>query len=265
MKPIGNPYTHDFLMDVALDRIHGMKSRDFVGHNPDIDIGLDASVWPFSNNMWVRPTTPTTFYLSSTSASDTANTFLITVLGANYFERQEIVTPTGQTPVAIGGGTCLRVIDVINISAQVGATVPTLGDLYIASESNHTAGVPNDATKVQGKISLRNAVSSEKWRCGYTTVPAGKSAQIYHIMPFIGKNKEATINWYAALNTATVLGVPLEFMSLQVYQNAPPVQIYQAMFPEFTDIFYTVTSDNNNSSVDVLTQMILVDNNIIQA
>lgn len=265
---VDNNYTREFLTDVSLGRIPGHVRRNWFGVNLDVDMLTAATIWPFSNNIWQRiaPGDESTFYISSTSASDVQNAFLVTVLDENWVESTQVVVPTGQTPSAIPGGPHLRINDCQNISAQVfGAPHASVGDIYIASEDNHTAGVPNDATKIQGLIKLQGARSPDKLRNGYNTVPAGKTAIVHNVFSWVGKNLDITANWCAAINTSTALGVEFELVPIQIYQSSSLGNLIQAPFPEFSDIHFMCNSDNNNSAIQIVVQSILVDNDVIQS
>ncbi|MAF42839.1 MAG: hypothetical protein CMI54_01540 [Parcubacteria group bacterium] len=263
---IGTNYERDFNTDISLERIPGWDVRTVAGSNGDIDTGDDVTIWPFVGNKWVRPDVGSIFYISSTSASDTLNTFFVTALDPDYVQDTYIVTPNGQTPVDITGTgkQLFRIIDCINISTVIqGAPHPSLGDIYIASENNHTSGIPNDAAKVQGQIELRGGISADKWRCGYTTVPKGKTAIARRVFTWLGKNKEASINWNTSLNTASALGVELELSRIQQFQNFSEVSLIDVVFPQFSDIHFTISAENNNSSAESLIQFLIVDNNVI--
>ena len=261
---IDTNYSRDWFADIALGRIPGHRLESFFGSNDDIDIGANVTIWPHSGNEWVRPNTASEFYISSTSAADVLNTFEFVMLDDEYTRVVQFVTPQGQTPVQIPGGPYLRINGATNISGQIGNHSPSQGNIFIASENNHTNGVPDDDTKVQGKIQMRNGVSSDFGQFGHYTVPKGMTCLMYNILSWLGKNKEANINFTIAPNTQTNQAVQFEVANFKQYQNASLAQLIPVTLPEFTDIHFTVTSESNNSAASIVSQMVLVNNNVIQ-
>ena len=261
---VDNNYSRDWFVDVALGRIPGHRLESLFGSNEDIDIGSDVTIWPHSGNLWVRPTTATEFYISSSSAADTNNFFELVMLDGNYARSVQIEAPNGQTPVQIQGGPYLRINGATNASGQLGVFSPSQGDIYITSENNHTNGVPNDPAKVQGKIQMRNGISSDFGQFGHYTVPEGMTALLYNILSWLGKNKEANINFKIAPNTAANQAVEFEIINFKQYQNTSIANLLPVMLPEFTDIHFSVTSESNNSSMSFVCQMVLINRNVIQ-
>ena len=262
---INSNYTRDWMGDIVMGRIPGHRLESFFGSNEDIDIGSDSTIWPHSGNEWVRPAVASEFFISSSSASDVSNTFEFVALDGNYNRIITLATPNGQTPVQVPGGPFLRVNGMTNASGQLGNATLSTGDIYINSENNHTLGIPNDPSKVQGKIQMRNGVSSEFGQFGHYTVPAGETVLLYNILSWLGKNKEANINFKIAPNTLANQVVQFEVINFKQYQNASIAPLLPVRLPEFTDIHFTVTSESNNSAASFVAQMILIETNIIQS
>ena len=262
---LGNNYSRDFFTDVSLGRIPGHRRDSFFGSNEDIDLGPNATLWPFSGNKWVRPIVASEFYISSTSASDTANTFFCTMLDANFDRSLQAVTPNGQTPVIIPGGPFLRINGAVNISGSVSTATPSVGDIYINAEDNHTAGVPDDATKVQGLIQMRNGLSSDFAQFGHFTIPAGHTGILYDVFTWVGKGKEASINFMVAPNPPGGQSVELELVNFKQFENVTTANILAVPLTERTDIHFTVTAENNNSAASMNAQLVVIDNNFIQS
>lgn len=148
--------TADFETEVALGLVSNFEIGTKFGSVRDIDAGDDAvDVWAYANdalasrvNTKTFPSTASTFYLVSDSASDTSVTVRVTYLDANFFEREETVSLNGTTAVALQ----LQAIDVNRMF--VNSSTGAVGRVYCATANNFTAGVPNTPSQVVAFIPI---------------------------------------------------------------------------------------------------------------
>lgn len=119
------------------------------------------SSWKFANNLSVGTDkedmsniadayhfwdTPITLYVNSTNNLDTT-LLLVQYLDANWMPKKQLVTLTGQTPVALSD-TIIRIDEVF-----VASSTEPLGDIYVTSDTVRDAGgVPTDITTIKAKI-----------------------------------------------------------------------------------------------------------------
>jgi len=118
----------------------------------DLDAGDDPSdIWPVGDDTGVVktfPVLPTAFYISSSSAADTAVALHVHYIDDDGLEQTiDYTHTTGQTPATLDGITGLDV-DRVHESGSVAAA----GDIYVTVASNHTAGVPDDTAQILAVI-----------------------------------------------------------------------------------------------------------------
>lgn len=95
--------TEEFKLQVARSQIRGHDIRHIFGYNPDIDSGVEETIWT-AGGLYDHASAPTIMTVSSSSASDTSNGVgarQVYILGINSTgnEVNEIVTLNGQTAV----------------------------------------------------------------------------------------------------------------------------------------------------------------------
>ena len=157
-----------FNLDVAMGTITGHSIVEKFGENPDIDTGTDPEdIWSFGG-IYTYSTTDDIDRLSSSSASDTED---ITVVGldTNWAEVTQVITLTGQTPVAL-------TTDLIRVYRMYNSNGTDLvGTVYCFVDGATSSGVPNTAADVRAVITIG---SGQTEMCIYT-IPAGKTGYFY--------------------------------------------------------------------------------------
>lgn len=156
----GPPY--DLPIAISIGRIQGVTGLRRVGRNADIDMTQETVCNHTTTGLAQYSVAAETWYVSSSSASDTFQLSVATLDG-NYVESTRTVTLSGQTAVAVSG-TCLRLVRMFNDSGTA-----AIGDIYIQRNSTVTGGVPTTESDRRGKISIGEEQSSTS----QFTVPAG--------------------------------------------------------------------------------------------
>lgn len=164
--------TEPFELQVSRGQIYGHSVVHVFGHNPDVDDGVEATVWPVSGALLGHPPSPTIMKISSSSANDTAagtGARTVRILGINgtggYVE--ETVTLNGQTEV-----NTVNTYDAIERMTvlTVGSGGANAGIIY-AGTGTVTSGVPAvpySAIGIGDNLSL----------VGHWTCPAGHTGYL---------------------------------------------------------------------------------------
>lgn len=166
--PINRYQVPEFNLDVSLGRVEGHKTLNFAGIRTNQSIASGSiTIWDAgelegssgnisflssASNMWI----------ASTNVADT-QPILIQGLSNDYTEIEEVVVLSGQTAVSLLNS--YRHI----LFCRVASPTATLGDVYIASSSSFTLGIPVDLTTIQSKILAGKGVT----RNGFTVIPKG--------------------------------------------------------------------------------------------
>ena len=132
-----------FELQVARGQIPGHSTIHVFGHNPDVDNGVEATVWPIPGAILGHPVSPTIMKISSSNANDTAagtGARTVRILGINgtggYAE--EIVTLNGQT--AVNTVNTYDAIETMTV-LTAGSGGVNAGTIY-AGTGTVTSGVP---------------------------------------------------------------------------------------------------------------------------
>ncbi len=154
---------NDFYLEVARGNVTGYTAREIAGMNAAV--GGTEDIWDQGGSI-TQVATAALLYISSDAAGDITQTVTITGLDANYDEITETIALNGAdgcTRVA-GTKTFLRVNSAVLSAACT-------GNVYVYYLSDVTAGVPDDATKIQAKIL---ATALQAYNAIYT-VPRNKN------------------------------------------------------------------------------------------
>lgn len=155
--------SNDFYLEVSRSNVNNFAAREIAGMNPAV--GGTEDIWDQGGNI-TQVSTAALLYISSDAAGDTSKVVTITGLDANYDEITESITlnsSDGRTRVA-GTKSFLRV-NGVTLSAAC------TGNVYVYYFSAVTAGVPDDATKIQAKVL---ATALQAYNAIYT-VPRNKN------------------------------------------------------------------------------------------
>lgn len=244
LEGIENGPPDEFYFNVARGKIGGVDGARRFARNPDIDTTRET-IWPLGG-IYVWPTNPSTWYISSSSASDAGRTIQMTVLDANFVSTTRTITLAGQTKTAITGGEIFRLISAFNSGA-----VDLVGNVYIYEDDTVVAGVPATPAKVKAYITNTEQNSG----LGFYTIPAGKTGYL---------------TGWAATSSTGVSDVTLDIKNFgQVWRQRGrrlvngDTEIQYTVFlriPEKSDLRFEASTSVNNVSVLIDYDLILVDN-----
>jgi len=214
--------SNDYAEEIALGNVPNMTSATLFGHNPNIANGTEEVITEINGDDYPYLSADTTLYLSSSDDTDTQN-ILITGMDDDYERVLQSQELTGQTAVAIDTDL-FRVFSLRNIGSTVLA-----GDVYITSENAHTAGVPDDLTKVLAKISI----GSNATNMGLVTTATGEVLIGLKFRAYLRKNQSAQFSPYIrALGGVFIRGLPFA-----IYQQAFETKTESfPVLPEKTDL-----------------------------
>jgi len=186
------------LLDISRGLITGLSYVNKFGRADDVDTGNYSAIWDGKRTGGDYPnadyTTPsnvgTTFYISSSDNSDT-QTYEVQGLDANFDPQTITVTNAGNTVTPIiSGGTekWTRVFRIKNTG-----TTDNAGIIFVASEDNHTSGVPDDSAKIVGMISIEK----NQTLMAIYTVPNGKTAYMLRNYISCGRGEDFEVEMLA--------------------------------------------------------------------
>lgn len=248
--------SQDFLFNVSVWRVEGYRSMSVIWINPNLiqTWSLQQTVSP-QGWQYTFPATDVSFYISSTSTADIANTFALTLLDSDYNEVNVLVTPNGRNAVLITWWTFLRLNACINASWTA-----SQWDIYISTSSTNTNWVP-PLNETLWRIIFEDYwtvdSSAERIHNSVYTVPAWKTLFTYNIRAWLGKNKDAVVYIYIR----PFGWVFIENIRYQLYEgNFENALNPLTPIPEKTDIDFRATTANNATELTVNTSFILVDN-----
>ena len=207
-------------------------------------------IWPFPSQ-YVISDAPTSFWLSSTDATDTSN-ILVETLDSDYNEQRFVVTLNGQNPVEFSAGTGLR----INKMRCITST-GTAGDVYAARENAHTGGIPNDTSMIVSAFESSKQTSN----LALFTVPAGLT--LFGQVGYFSSPKGRDNDFYWNVRNPN-LGIPLTATNVvSIYENTVQLDFAMTPIPERTDAFFTSSTATGSGRVSCRVVGILVDNNYL--
>ena len=154
------PYTD---LQIASGQAPGYSVMIKGGENPAVGTAYE-DIWSYGGTKTLS-TAAAAYYISSSSASDTAVTVFVEGLDANWNYQTVSILLIGQTKTEIGSGlTWIDVFRVTNISATA-----LVGIVYVYEDNEISDGVPGTATKVRAAISIGNEITKQ----AIYPVPAG--------------------------------------------------------------------------------------------
>jgi len=205
-------------------------------------------IWPFASQ-YVITDTPSTFYLSSSNASDNQNV-LIEWLDSNYEQQTSIIALTGQTPVAFAAGVGLRV----NKCRTIGMVSKTLGDVYISRALGHTGGVPTNTAMIVSGYRAKSQTSN----LALFSVPAGHT--LFGLSGYFSAPKGRDNDFFWNVRNSSLGIPPTETNVVSIYQSVIEINFEMTLIPEKTDAYFTSDTQNSTGRVSCRVVGMLVDN-----
>lgn len=237
---------------VGLGKVPGVTGHVLTGVNNTLSNDSEEDIWD-QGGVRADLSGATTLFISSSSAADTGG-ILLTYLDTNYIEKTALQTLSGQSQVSIA-------TDVFIVQGLANASAAELqGSVYIAESDTLTAGVPDTASKIQGKIPFFAANlnrSANIARSALYTVPAGHALMPINVNVYTGKNED--IDQRALIRTSRP-GPWFDQTEASTFQTQ--IQAFQEelfVIPEKTDIRFTGTTQINNTTMSIVATSYLID------
>lgn len=246
---VGIPSKSQFFLDIARGKIPGHSTASILSFNPDVDIAAEETIWD-QGGTYTYLTADTELFISSSSASDTNIGVSIAGMTADFVVKNTIFTFTGgQAQQSIGSFFRIFKVTVISGSAPV-------GDLYVAESDTLTAGVPDTASKIKGKM----IQGINTTRSGVFTVPVNHSLFIVRVISHTRKNKDSVMR-----PVVRPEGAPgfIETTQFPTFQNSFELLLDPAfVVNEKTDIELKANTATNGTETIGNVGYILIDNTI---
>ena len=226
-----------FELQVARGQIAGHEVLNVFGYATAVSTSFVA-VWE-NNAAYVFPTVASTMVASSSSASDTAVTILISGLDATYARVSESVTLNGTTDVATTQ-SFFRINSVVTTSGAAAGTV------YVKNAGGTT----------YAQITIGNG----RTNMSVNTVPAGYTAYLTQFDAFSSTSVTSGVyaTFRALLTSSTgIANVVLTAPFLNTYAITRP---YPIAIPEKTDMQFQCKSSGAGLGIATVTIGILVKN-----
>lgn len=243
-------FSSNFITEVSKGLIPGHEMVYVNAYATDIGT-IEKLIWPFPSQ-YVFSDTPSTLYLSSTDATADQNV-VIDWLDGDYLPMRSVVQLNGQTPVPFATDAGLRV----NRAFVVGNT-SVEGNVYIARENNHAAGVPVDTSMIVTAFEQRTQTRA---MCLYT-VPDGYT--LFGLSGYFSSPKGRDNDFFWNIRNADPLnGLPSTNTNVvSIYQSTVEVDFRSTPVPSKTDAFFTsvATSGSANDRVSARIVGVLIDN-----
>jgi hypothetical protein len=164
--------------EISAGMIQRFTVENAFGRNPDVDTATDPEdVWNYGG-LQTYMAAAAELHISSSNGADT-QVIAIDYLDVDWLRQTGLIALQGQTEVNTGI-TAIRVLNVYNPTG-----VALLGDVYVYEDCVPVAGVPNDPTKVHGKIDI----GRERSQMALFSVPRFHDAYIVQLWAAINNDK----------------------------------------------------------------------------
>ena len=228
----------DFALQVSRNQIQGHEPLNVFGYSTATPNTGFIAAWE-NNTAYAFPTVASTMVASSSSASDTAVTILITGLGSDYNVISESITLNGTTDVAT-----------TKVFWRINSVVTTAGNAV------GTVYVKNAGGTTYAQI----AIGSGKTNMSIYTVPAGYTAYLTQFDAF--SSTSVTSGVYATFRALRVSSTGVNNVVLQVpfLNNYSITRQYPLALPEKTDSQWQCKSSGAGLGIGIVVLGILVKN-----
>lgn len=251
---------NDFLVEVSKGRIEGATLFQKFGNGT---VGTTPTqVWAGGATAYVYPTTAVTFHISSTDSGDTNAPIDVQGLDTNGDYQTETANLDGadaQTQV-VTANAYTRVLRIQHkpTGGGLSGSSKLVGDLYVASASGSSGGIPTVAANIKAKIPSGN----EQTQLGFFTIPNGFTGFI--------------LNSLITTESSKVLSTDLqirEFGSTFATKGKSSGQdspirherfVYDQI-PSRADIQILANVSASSGVVSVLFDVLLIDNDLVSA
>jgi len=243
----------DFFNQIVRGKITGMSRINLVGHNPDVDPGVEETIWE-QGGLYTYLTANTTLKASSSSASDVGNVILAIGVrkddNGDYESVVRTATLDGQNKVTFSGDIFrLNFIAVLTAGKNI-------GDVYAYEDDTIAGGVPDTVSKIKCKMLADRKFGTT----GTLSIPNGFIAYGYNIEGTLNKGKDANLFYKNRNDPDDDFTIP------------PPFDIVEGQFvlsniggaeaPGNTDIELSYTTNFSDSSVSTAQRYFLIDDTL---
>lgn len=246
-NPLPVKQLNNFYLDVALGNIEGFSLQSLLGENPDMQAGVQETIWD-QGGIHIKLSTDTQLYISSSNALD--DQFIqVPGLDSSYNQISRLAQLDGQNQVALNGDM-FRVL-----SAIVTDVTEPLGDIYISEEATGgdlVGGVPQTVSKIKSKITQGNNLTSN----GFYTVPLGKT--VCGIKSYYITGKGADVLYKVRFNPPG--GISYNNGNFPVYQRMNDFFAEDVCIPEKYDFEIRGITDNPGTFGTTVVIFLLRDN-----
>lgn len=156
---------NEFLLKIYLGENPSYLNKTVFGFNPSADDSAFVQVWDGGGVLNSSDTA--NHYISSDSAEDTGNKIYVCGLDESGAEKKKTFELNGKNKVNI------EVFSAIFKARAIESDVE--GNIYIYEDCSVTDGVPDDSSKIRGKIIAGN----QNTRTNYFKIPSNHSGVIY--------------------------------------------------------------------------------------
>jgi hypothetical protein len=244
--------SEDFGLQVARGQVRGHRIIHIFGFNPDIDSGVEETVWTFGG-IYTHLSAPSKLKVASGNANDSgtgtgARTVQVVGINGTGAEISETVTLNGQTAVE----TVHEYTEVNGLTVMsVGSGGRNAGQIY-AGTGTVTSGVPQN---VIGHI----AVGDNNSQTGHYTIPKGFTGYLTHGNISTGTTTNGYVIGKLKLrlpNDIIITAATVTFFSGEVdYDFKYPVRV-----PEGACVFANALTTKNDESVSCYFEILLIRN-----
>jgi hypothetical protein len=230
----------DFALQVARGQIAGHEILNVFGYSTSITNAAFIPVWE-NTAAYVFPTVASTMLVTSSSASDTAVTILISGLDATYNRISESVTLTGTDAVTT-----------VNTYWRINSVMTTAGNAV------GTIYVKNAGGTTYAQIAIGNG----RTNMSVYTVPAGYTAYWTQFDAFSSTSVTSGVyaTFRALLTSAT--GVNNVTLSIPFLNDFSVTRPYPIGYPEKTDVQWQCKSSGAGLAIATLAIGVLIKNTL---
>ena len=244
--------TEEFGLQVARGQVAGHRVVHVFGYNPDIDTGVEETIWTFGGIYQHLPS-PQIVTVSSGSANDTAagtgaRTVLVTGINGTGGELSETVTLNGQTAV----NTTHEYSEINSVTVlTVGSVGHNVGQIYIGT-GTVTLGVP-------ANVYSHILAGENQSLMGHYQIPAGHTGYVLHGNISSGTPTNGYVIGRLKIRTAdgvTRTGALVTFYSGEVDYDFP----YPITIPAGACVSATALTTKDNEQVSCYFQILVIKN-----
>lgn len=242
--------TEPFELQVARGHVRGHRIVHVFGYNPDIDSGVEETVWT-AGGIYSHLASPSILTVSSGDANDTsagtgARTVRIEGVNGTGAEHVETVTLNGQTPV----NTVLEYSEINSVQVMtVGSGGKNAGAIYVGTGAV-TLGVP---ANIIGHI----LPGDNNSQIGHYEIPKGYTGYLIHGSISSGTESSGYVTGKLKLRRPDNVIITAATVTFTTGLIDFPF-VYPIVLEENSCIFANAITNKNNEHVSSYFQIVLI-------